>query len=35
LGVFHEPQTVLGRIGVLVAHPITIAHALFRTLFTK
>ena len=35
LGVFHEPQTVLGRIGVLVAHPMTIGHALFRSLFTK
>jgi len=35
LGVFHEPQTVLGRIGVLVAHPVTIGHALFRSMFTK
>ena len=35
LGVFHEPQTVLGRIEVLVAHPVTIGHALFRSMFTK
>ena len=35
LGVFHEPQTVLGRIGVIVAHPLTIAHALFRSTFRK
>ncbi len=35
LGVFHEPQTVLGRIGVLVAHPVTIGRAAFRRVFTK
>ena len=32
LGVFREPQTLLGRIGVFVAHPVTIASALFRSL---
>ena len=35
LGVFREPQTVLGRIEVLVAHPVAIGHALFRSMFTK
>jgi steroid delta-isomerase-like uncharacterized protein len=35
LGIFHEPQTLLGRIEVLVAHPVTIGHALFRAIFTK
>ena len=35
LGVFHEPQTLLGRIGVFIAHPLTIARALMRSLFTS
>jgi len=35
LGVFHEPQTLLGRIGLLATHPLTIARALFRTLLTS
>jgi steroid delta-isomerase-like uncharacterized protein len=35
LGVFHEPQTALGLIGVLLTHPMTVAHALFRSLFSK
>src|SRR5579862_7056107 len=30
LGVFHEPQSMLGRIGILVTHPITIARAIAR-----
>jgi hypothetical protein len=30
LGVFHEPPSVLGQIGILVTHPITIARALAR-----
>lgn len=34
LGVFREPQTVLGRIGILVAHPVTMAYVLFRGLLT-
>jgi steroid delta-isomerase-like uncharacterized protein len=32
LGVFHEPQSVLGRISTLVTHPATVAHALARKL---
>jgi hypothetical protein len=35
LGVFREPQTVVGRIGLLVAHPLTIAQAVFRSVFTS
>ena len=30
LGVFHEPQTILGQIGILAIHPITIARAFAR-----
>jgi hypothetical protein len=30
LGVFHEPDSVLGRIEVLATHPITMARALAR-----
>jgi len=30
LGVFHEPPSVLGQIGILLTHPITIARALSR-----
>jgi steroid delta-isomerase-like uncharacterized protein len=30
LGVFHEPQTLLGRIAMLATHPFTIACALMR-----
>lgn len=32
LGVFHEPPSVLGQIGILATHPITIARALARKL---
>jgi len=32
LGVFHEPQSVLGQISILVTHPLTIARALLRKL---
>jgi steroid delta-isomerase-like uncharacterized protein len=32
LGIFHEPQSALGLISVLVMHPITIARALARKL---
>jgi steroid delta-isomerase-like uncharacterized protein len=35
LGVFREPQTLLGRIGIFVAHPLTIAHAFFRSMLTS
>jgi steroid delta-isomerase-like uncharacterized protein len=33
LGVFHEPESVLGRISILVTHPATIARAVARKLF--
>jgi steroid delta-isomerase-like uncharacterized protein len=33
LGVFREPQTLVGRIGLLLNHPLAIARALFRNLF--
>jgi steroid delta-isomerase-like uncharacterized protein len=33
LGVFHEPQTVLGQICIAATHPITIARAFVRNLF--
>jgi len=32
LGVFHEPQSVLGRISTLVTHPVSIARAFARKL---
>jgi len=32
LGVFHEPQTMVGRIGILAAHPVTLAKAIGRKL---
>lgn len=32
LGVFHEPQTVLGQVVTMVTHPVTIAEALIRKL---
>jgi steroid delta-isomerase-like uncharacterized protein len=32
LGVFHEPQTALGDIGILLMHPLTILKALGRKL---
>ena len=32
LGVFHEPQSVLGQISILATHPTTIARALARKL---
>jgi len=35
LGVFHEPQTLLGDLSVLVTHPITIGKALMRKLGGK
>jgi len=35
LGVFHEPQSVLGQIGILATHPITIARAVVRKLLRK
>jgi steroid delta-isomerase-like uncharacterized protein len=35
LGVFHEPQSVLGQISILVTHPTTIVHAFARKLLRK
>ena len=35
LGVFREPQTLVGRIGLFLNHPLTIAHALVRSVFTS
>ncbi len=32
LGVFHEPQTLLGDLSVLLTHPLTITRALLRKL---
>jgi steroid delta-isomerase-like uncharacterized protein len=32
LGVFHEPQSVLGQISILATHPVTIVRALARKL---
>jgi steroid delta-isomerase-like uncharacterized protein len=35
LGVFHEPPSILGQVGILLTHPITIARALSRKLLRK
>ena len=35
LGVFHEPQSVLGQISILVTHPVTIARALARKIVCR
>ena len=35
LGVFHEPQSALGRICILATHPVTIARALARKLLHR
>jgi steroid delta-isomerase-like uncharacterized protein len=35
LGVFHEPQSMLGQIAILATHPATIARAIARELFHK
>ena len=35
LGVFHEPQSVLGQISILATHPITIACAFVRKLLGR
>jgi steroid delta-isomerase-like uncharacterized protein len=35
LGVFREPQTLMGRIGLLLNHPFTLLHALLRSVFTS
>jgi steroid delta-isomerase-like uncharacterized protein len=35
LGVFHDPQSVLGQISTLAAHPVTIARAIARKLLRR
>jgi steroid delta-isomerase-like uncharacterized protein len=35
LGVFHEPQTMLGQIAIFATHPVTVARALARKLRRK
>lgn len=35
LGIFHEPQSVLGQFAILVTHPATIARAVARTLLRR
>jgi len=35
LGVFHEPETLTGRIATLATHPITVARSLSRRLLKK
>jgi hypothetical protein len=35
LGVFYEPQTVLGQISLLATHPGTIAHVFLRKLLRR
>ena len=35
LGVFHEPQSLLGRIGILATHPGTVARAVARKLLGR
>lgn len=32
LGVFHEPQSILGQICIVATHPVTLTRALFRKL---
>ena len=35
LGVFHEPQSVLGQVSILFTHPLTIVGTLLRTILGK
>jgi len=35
LGVFHEPESLLGQLSILVTHPVTIARAVTRKLFRR
>jgi steroid delta-isomerase-like uncharacterized protein len=35
MGVFHEPDTLLGRGTTLITHPVSIARALVRSVFKK
>ena len=35
LGIFHEPQSLLGQLSILLTHPLTLARALARKIFGK
>jgi steroid delta-isomerase-like uncharacterized protein len=35
LGVFHEPETLVGRVATLATHPVTVARALVRKLLSR
>jgi steroid delta-isomerase-like uncharacterized protein len=35
LGVFHEPQSALGQLGILATHPVTLARAFARKLLPR
>jgi steroid delta-isomerase-like uncharacterized protein len=35
LGVFHEPQSLLGQLSIFVTHPVTVARAFARKLLRK
>ena len=35
LGVFHEPETLVGRVVTLATHPVTVARALVRMLLSR
>lgn len=35
LGVFHEPETLVGRVATLAMHPVTVARALVRKLLSR
>lgn len=34
VGLYHDPQSVVGRLEILLAHPITVARAYGRKLFS-
>ncbi|HLH09056.1 MAG TPA: ester cyclase [Terriglobales bacterium] len=35
LGVFHEPDTVVGKVTTLITHPISVGRALVRSIFVR
>jgi hypothetical protein len=35
LGVFHEPQSVLGQLCILATHPVTMARTLVRKILKR
>ena len=35
LGVFHEPQSLLGRVSIAITHPITLARAMARKMLSR